>query len=105
MPYRYITDGVIGLTVDLRHAHLDMALGHEGVGVVEELGPAAKVLKVGDRVGWGFMHDDGTHFVPSESFTETRTSIKEVLRMVLFGMRDSCSNCPTTSPMSMLHHW
>lgn len=30
-----------------------MGLGHEGVGIVEELGPNAKVLKKGDRVGWG----------------------------------------------------
>ncbi|KAL3417974.1 alcohol dehydrogenase [Phlyctema vagabunda] len=31
-----------------------MVLGHEGVGIVEELGPDAKVLKKGDRVGWGY---------------------------------------------------
>lgn len=35
----------------------DMALGHEGVGVVEELGPDVKILKKGDRVGWGYEHD------------------------------------------------
>lgn len=38
-----------------------MGLGHEGVGIVEELGPHAKVLKVGDRVGWGYMHDACGH--------------------------------------------
>lgn len=30
----------------------DMVLGHEGVAVVEAVGPDAKYLKKGDRVGW-----------------------------------------------------
>lgn len=34
-----------------------MVLGHEGVGVVEEVGPAVKFLKKGDRVGWGYATD------------------------------------------------
>jgi D-arabinose 1-dehydrogenase-like Zn-dependent alcohol dehydrogenase len=45
------------LTLDLHYAHADMGLGHEGVGIVEELGPEARELKVGDRVGWGYTHD------------------------------------------------
>ncbi|KAK0388055.1 hypothetical protein NLU13_4299 [Sarocladium strictum] len=32
----------------------DMVLGHEGVGVVERIGPDVKNLKQGDRVGWGY---------------------------------------------------
>lgn len=35
----------------------DMVLGHEGVGVVEQVGPNAKNLKKGDRVGWGYNTD------------------------------------------------
>ncbi|KAI1780556.1 GroES-like protein [Hypoxylon cercidicola] len=35
----------------------DMVLGHEGCGVVEDLGPDCKHLKKGDRVGWGFSTD------------------------------------------------
>ena len=31
-----------------------MVLGHEGVGVVESVGPDVKVLKKGDRIGWGY---------------------------------------------------
>ncbi|KAH7400293.1 chaperonin 10-like protein [Cadophora sp. MPI-SDFR-AT-0126] len=33
-----------------------IALGHEGVGVVKELGPKVKHLKVGDRVAWGYVN-------------------------------------------------
>lgn len=35
----------------------DMALGHEGAGVVEETGPGVRSLKKGDRIGWGYEHD------------------------------------------------
>lgn len=31
-----------------------MVLGHEGAGVVEQVGPDTKYLKKGDRVGWGY---------------------------------------------------
>jgi len=37
---------------DEHYKGADMALGHEGVGVVEELGPNVQDLKKGDRVGW-----------------------------------------------------
>jgi D-arabinose 1-dehydrogenase-like Zn-dependent alcohol dehydrogenase len=39
----------------------DMVLGHEGVGVVEALGPDCKLLRKGDRVGWGYEHDSCGH--------------------------------------------
>ncbi|KAH6621796.1 chaperonin 10-like protein [Boeremia exigua] len=42
---------------DEHYAKADMALGHEGAGVVEETGPGVKNLKKGDRVGWGYQHD------------------------------------------------
>ena len=28
-------------------------LGHEGIGIVKDLGDAVSSMKVGDRVGWG----------------------------------------------------
>ena len=39
----------------------DMVLGHEGVGIVESLGPDCKFLKKGDRVGWGYETDACLH--------------------------------------------
>jgi D-arabinose 1-dehydrogenase-like Zn-dependent alcohol dehydrogenase len=46
--------GLCGTDEHFRHA--DMGLGHEGVGVVDALGPNVKNLKKGDRVGWGYIH-------------------------------------------------
>jgi D-arabinose 1-dehydrogenase-like Zn-dependent alcohol dehydrogenase len=34
-----------------------MVLGHEGVGIVEAVGPDVKNLREGDRVGWGYETD------------------------------------------------
>jgi len=39
---------------DEHYKTTDMVLGHEGAGVVEQLGPDVKYLKKGDRVGWGY---------------------------------------------------
>ncbi|PGH17996.1 hypothetical protein AJ80_04617 [Polytolypa hystricis UAMH7299] len=51
--------GVCG--TDLHYKTQDMVLGHEGVGVVEEVGPNVKYLKKGDRVGWGYETDSCEH--------------------------------------------
>lgn len=42
---------------DVHYQSTDMALGHEGTGIVEATGPDAQLLKKGDRVGWGYEHD------------------------------------------------
>ncbi|OTA88548.1 hypothetical protein M434DRAFT_399009 [Hypoxylon sp. CO27-5] len=42
---------------DLHYLDKDMILGHEGVGIVEAMGPDVKYLKKGDRVGFGYEHD------------------------------------------------
>lgn len=42
---------------DAHYRSVDMALGHEGAGVVEATGPGVRSLKKGDRVGWGYQHD------------------------------------------------
>lgn len=52
---RVTASGLCG--TDLHYNKADMGLGHEGVGVVEELGPDCSFLKKGDRVGWGYEHD------------------------------------------------
>ncbi|KAJ7768584.1 chaperonin 10-like protein [Mycena maculata] len=46
--------GICGTDEHFKHA--DMALGHEGVGTVEQLGEDVKGLAVGDVVGWGYVH-------------------------------------------------
>lgn len=52
---RITASGLCG--TDLHYKTADMALGHEGVGVVEQVGPDVKGLQKGDRVGWGYEHD------------------------------------------------
>jgi len=42
---------------DAHYWQAGCVLGHEGSGVVEEVGPAVKNLKVGERVGWGYIQD------------------------------------------------
>lgn len=42
---------------DLHYKNADMVLGHEGVGIVQEIGPDVKRLSRGDRVGWGYQAD------------------------------------------------
>ena len=41
---------------DAHFLHSDMGLGHEGVGIVKQVGPQVTAVKVGDRVGFGFVH-------------------------------------------------
>ncbi|KAL3427771.1 alcohol dehydrogenase [Phlyctema vagabunda] len=47
--------GVCGTDLFMRRR--DMVLGHEGVGVVKAVGPEVRLLKIGDRVGWGHTTD------------------------------------------------
>jgi D-arabinose 1-dehydrogenase-like Zn-dependent alcohol dehydrogenase len=46
--------GVCG--TDEHFLHSGCVLGHEGVGIVEEVGAEVKGLKKGDRVGFGYVH-------------------------------------------------
>ncbi|KIY61354.1 NADP-dependent alcohol dehydrogenase [Cylindrobasidium torrendii FP15055 ss-10] len=41
---------------DLHGLHADLALGHEGIGIIAELGPGTSKFRVGDRIGWGYIH-------------------------------------------------
>jgi D-arabinose 1-dehydrogenase-like Zn-dependent alcohol dehydrogenase len=56
---------------DVHHKEQDMALGHEGAGVVKELGSEATLFKKGDRVGWGYLHWSCGHCKQCLSGTET----------------------------------
>ncbi|KAH0833678.1 putative formaldehyde dehydrogenase AdhA [Fonsecaea pedrosoi] len=42
---------------DLHHKDMDMGLGHEGVGIVEDIGKDVTMFKKGDRAGWGYIHN------------------------------------------------
>lgn len=53
--------GLCGTDAHYRADERGIALGHEGVGVVEAVGPDVKYLKKGDRVGWGYEHDSCGH--------------------------------------------
>jgi D-arabinose 1-dehydrogenase-like Zn-dependent alcohol dehydrogenase len=46
--------GVCG--TDEHYLHAGIGLGHEGIGIVKEIGSAVKAVKVGDRVGFGWVH-------------------------------------------------
>jgi D-arabinose 1-dehydrogenase-like Zn-dependent alcohol dehydrogenase len=46
--------GICG--TDEHYKHVDMVLGHEGVGTVEQIGESVSQFKVGDIVGWGYQH-------------------------------------------------
>lgn len=49
--------GVCG--TDEHYRHVDQGLGHEGIGIITEIGSSVQVLsefRVGDRVGMGWYH-------------------------------------------------
>jgi len=41
---------------DVHYKGADMALGHEGAGIVEQIGKEVTQYQTGDRVGWGYLH-------------------------------------------------
>ncbi|ETN37451.1 uncharacterized protein HMPREF1541_08442 [Cyphellophora europaea CBS 101466] len=41
---------------DVHFKHVSQGLGHEGAGVVEQVGSAVTLHATGDRVGWGYNH-------------------------------------------------
>ncbi|KAL1682810.1 hypothetical protein EV122DRAFT_249004 [Schizophyllum commune] len=40
---------------DILFCERDIVLGHEGVGLVEQVGPSCTMFEPGDRVGWSYM--------------------------------------------------
>jgi D-arabinose 1-dehydrogenase-like Zn-dependent alcohol dehydrogenase len=42
---------------DLHYVPYGIALGHEGVGLVEKIGSGVTTVKVGDRVGAGYLRN------------------------------------------------
>ncbi|KAF2726267.1 GroES-like protein [Polychaeton citri CBS 116435] len=56
---RITASGLCG--TDIHFLEMDMVLGHEGVGIIEETGPGVQYLKKGERVGWGYEHNSCGH--------------------------------------------
>nr|GAT60609.1 predicted protein [Mycena chlorophos] len=52
---RITHSGVCG--TDEHYKHADMVLGHEGVGIVDQIGEGVTSLAVGDVVGWGYLQN------------------------------------------------
>lgn len=52
---RITASGLCG--TDVHYRNVEQGLGHEGVGVVEDVGPSVQELKKGDRVGWGYLNN------------------------------------------------
>jgi alcohol dehydrogenase (NADP+) len=51
---------------DVHAKNKGIPLGHEGVGIIERIGPAVTTLDVGQRVGWGWLHSVGDQLsIPS----------------------------------------
>ncbi len=46
---------------DIHYKEANMALGHEGAGIVKEVGKDVTLFKTGDRAGWGYLHDSCGH--------------------------------------------
>jgi D-arabinose 1-dehydrogenase-like Zn-dependent alcohol dehydrogenase len=46
---------------DQHHQTWDIVLGHEGVGIVQQVGSQVSAFKVGDRAGWGYLHNSCGH--------------------------------------------
>ncbi|KIJ66891.1 hypothetical protein HYDPIDRAFT_108838 [Hydnomerulius pinastri MD-312] len=42
---------------DQHYKTADMVLGHEGIGIVQQVGGNVNTFKVGDRAGWGYLHN------------------------------------------------
>ena len=45
---------------DVHAKHRGIGLGHEGVGIVEQVGEAVRSLQVGQRAGWGYARTESS---------------------------------------------
>ncbi|KAL2847610.1 chaperonin 10-like protein [Aspergillus pseudodeflectus] len=73
---RVTASGLCG--TDLHFRHTDMVLGHEGIGVVEAVGPNARHLKKGDHIGWGYEVDSCGHCVECLQGSETFCAKRQI---------------------------
>lgn len=57
-------------TTDVHAKEKGCGLGHEGIGYVEKVGEAITNLKIGERVGWGWLHT--VNLKPNRHLSNTR---------------------------------
>lgn len=69
-----------------------MVLGHEGVAIVEAIGPQVKHLKLGDCVGWGFETNSCLHCSECIQGFETFCPDREMYSMANLDQGSFASN-------------
>ncbi|KAL6892017.1 GroES-like protein [Trichoderma evansii] len=69
---------------DYHYRQVDMVLGHEGSGIVKEIGSSVTRFKIGDRVGWGYQHSSCGHCKQCITGRETFCAEREVFGLANF---------------------
>ncbi|KAL7893072.1 GroES-like protein [Trichoderma sp. TUCIM 5745] len=69
---------------DYHYRQADMALGHEGSGVVKQIGSDVTRYRVGDRVGWGYQHNSCGHCKQCLTGRETFCAEREMFGLANF---------------------
>ncbi|KAL5093426.1 hypothetical protein Trisim1_011230 [Trichoderma cf. simile WF8] len=69
---------------DYHYRQADMVLGHEGSGIVKQIGSGVTRFKVGDRVGWGYQHNSCGHCKQCLTGRETFCAEREMFGLANF---------------------
>ncbi|KAL7931445.1 GroES-like protein [Trichoderma chlorosporum] len=69
---------------DYHYRQAGMVLGHEGSGIVKQIGSGVTRFKVGDRVGWGYQHNSCGHCKQCLTGRETFCAEREMFGLANF---------------------
>ena len=92
-------------TTDVHAKEKGCGLGHEGVGIVEQVGVAVTNIRVAQRVGWGWLHSVKLHSLLRRPCSDVSLVVRALQdmcirlppilcrssRLCLFGSRPGCS--------------